>query len=125
MRMPSRHRASGIPTAQPTIRPVLLCFGGGSVNEPGGGMSAVLVELAVPGALPVELDVAEVEKPVDAPLGAVEGEGDEEPFAADVEDEDEGGVGEALPPPLPLPEALPVIDARFGAVDPMLPPAVP
>lgn len=104
MRIPRRQRASGTPTAQPTMRPTLLCLGEGSVKELGGGISAVLVGPAILEARPEESDVAEVEKPEEMSLWPVEGEDGEEALAADVEVRG-GAVEDGEPLLLPLPEA--------------------
>lgn len=120
--------ASGIPTAHPTISPMLFFFSGVA----GGEGSPVEVEAAgwvtvftmvvgpaVPVDTVVESDVSVLAAVEEASLLDSESLVTEAELDAAVDAAVEDGDL------LPLPLALPVMEAKFGALDPVLPPIVP
>lgn len=115
--------ASGIPTAQPTMRPTLFFFEGGGEGE-GEGVAVgeviwVTVWTMVLGpSVPVD---TEVERDVSVLAGA-DGVSVVDWESLVAEAELEGAVDDGEVPPLPL--AKPVIVSRVGALDAVFPPIV-
>jgi hypothetical protein len=116
-----------MPTAQPTMRPILDFFSGAAEGEeaPVGFVAAgwvMVLTIVVGPAVPVDTEVERVVTGVLASFEEVLSLGAES-LVAEAEVDAAVDDGELLPPPPP--ETLPVMVARFGALEPVLPPIVP
>ena len=124
MRMPTRARARGMPTAQPTITPMFDLdlppdceeLAAVAVGSAVGVMTEVLYTVLTPPASEVRLVSTDVNGAAEVPSAVAEREpAVEPPFDPDVSE------GEL---PLPVPLAKPVIDEIVGTLDAWLAPMV-